>query len=73
MPDYRVPIKIIPANQTNDQLVRSGLLFLLKEKDRYGVWYSTQATINVLDAMLGCCKRPLRAPGYRRRRIRKML
>jgi len=35
-----------------DALVRSGLLFLLKQKDRYGVWYSTQATINVLDAML---------------------
>jgi hypothetical protein len=27
-------------------------LFLLRAKDRYGVWYSTQATINVLDAML---------------------
>jgi hypothetical protein len=33
-------------------LVRSGLLFLLKQKDRYGVWYSTQTTINVLDALL---------------------
>lgn len=27
-------------------------LFLLKNKDRYGVWYSTQTTINVLDAIL---------------------
>jgi hypothetical protein len=35
-----------------DRLVRSGILFLLKQKDRYGVWYSTQATINVLDALL---------------------
>ncbi|HKS28109.1 MAG TPA: MG2 domain-containing protein [Pyrinomonadaceae bacterium] len=34
-----------------DQLVSRGLLFLLKGKDRYGVWYSTQATINVLDAL----------------------
>jgi hypothetical protein len=33
-------------------LINQGLLFLLREKDRYGVWYSTQATINVLDAML---------------------
>jgi hypothetical protein len=33
-------------------LVRSGLLFLLRAKDRYGVWYSTQATINVLDTLL---------------------
>ncbi len=37
---------------SNDQLITRGLLFLLREKDRYGVWYSTQATINVLDALL---------------------
>jgi hypothetical protein len=29
-----------------------GLLFLLQNKDRYGVWHSTQTTINVLDAFL---------------------
>ena len=46
------PAPASSANQANDHLVRSGLLFLLKEKDRYGVWYSTQATINVLDALL---------------------
>src|SRR6185312_11880781 len=34
------------------ELLNRGLLFLLKEKDRYGVWYSSQATINVLDALL---------------------
>jgi hypothetical protein len=34
------------------KLINGGLLFLLKQKDRYGVWYSTQATVNVLDAML---------------------
>jgi A-macroglobulin complement component/alpha-2-macroglobulin family protein/carboxypeptidase family protein/A-macroglobulin receptor len=28
-----------------------GLLFLLRNKDRYGVWLSTQATINVLDTL----------------------
>lgn len=33
-------------------LARSGLLFLLRNQDRYGVWYSTQATINVLQALL---------------------
>jgi hypothetical protein len=33
-------------------LINRGLLFLLKRKDRYGVWYSTQATVNVLDTML---------------------
>jgi len=36
----------------NDELVKRGLLFLLQKKDQYGVWYSTQATINVLDTML---------------------
>jgi hypothetical protein len=36
----------------NDELVRRGLLFLLRHKDRYGVWLSTQATINVLDTLI---------------------
>jgi A-macroglobulin TED domain/Alpha-2-macroglobulin family/MG2 domain/Carboxypeptidase regulatory-like domain/A-macroglobulin receptor binding domain/Alpha-2-macroglobulin bait region domain/Macroglobulin domain MG3 len=37
----------------SDQKVTAGaLLFLLKQKDRYGVWYSTQATVRVLNAML---------------------
>jgi hypothetical protein len=44
-----------------DQLIDRGLLFLLREKDRYGVWYSTQATINVLDAMLVLLARDLKA------------
>jgi hypothetical protein len=34
------------------QLINRGLLFLLHNKDRYGVWYSTQATINVFDTLL---------------------
>src|SRR4030095_472583 len=34
------------------KLTAGALLFLLKQKDRYGVWYSTQATVKVLDAML---------------------
>jgi A-macroglobulin TED domain/Alpha-2-macroglobulin family/Carboxypeptidase regulatory-like domain/MG2 domain/A-macroglobulin receptor binding domain/Macroglobulin domain MG3/Alpha-2-macroglobulin bait region domain len=54
--DCRLESEQSPFNPNSEfripQLVRSGLLFLLKEKDRYGVWYSTQATINVLDAML---------------------
>lgn len=36
-----------------DSLVDRGLLFLLRNKDRYGVWLSTQATINVLDTLIG--------------------
>ncbi|HVG29645.1 MAG TPA: MG2 domain-containing protein [Pyrinomonadaceae bacterium] len=37
---------------SEESLVGRGLLFLLKNKDRYGVWHSTQATVNVLDALL---------------------
>lgn len=37
--------------------VRKGTMFLLKNKDRYGVWYSTQTTINVLDAILATLER----------------
>ena len=32
-------------------MIDRGLLFLLHNKDRYGVWYSTQATVNVHDAL----------------------
>lgn len=38
--------------EADRKLINRGLLFLLKEKDSYGVWYSTQTTISVLDAML---------------------
>ncbi len=40
------------AADVKDDLASRGLLFLIRNKDRYGVWYSTQATVNVLDAML---------------------
>lgn len=33
-------------------LADRGTLFLLERKDRYGVWYSTQATVSVLDCLL---------------------
>jgi A-macroglobulin TED domain/Alpha-2-macroglobulin family/MG2 domain/Carboxypeptidase regulatory-like domain/A-macroglobulin receptor binding domain/Alpha-2-macroglobulin bait region domain/Macroglobulin domain MG3 len=36
----------------NKNLISKATMFLLKNKDRYGVWYSTQTTINVLDAFL---------------------
>jgi hypothetical protein len=47
------------ALPVKDELINRGLLFLLREKDRYGVWYSTQATINVLDALLGLFARAI--------------
>jgi hypothetical protein len=39
-------------NPQSDDLLNRGLFFLLRNKDRYGVWLSTQATINVLDTLL---------------------
>jgi hypothetical protein len=37
---------------TTGAQARRGLLYLLRNKDRYGVWYSTQATVNALDALI---------------------
>ncbi len=38
-------------NTVADPLVSRGLLFLLRNQDRFGIWFSTQATVNVLDAI----------------------
>jgi hypothetical protein len=38
-------------NPGDDDLITRGWLFLLKNQDRYGCWYSTQASVNVLDAI----------------------
>ncbi|HKS82801.1 MAG TPA: MG2 domain-containing protein [Candidatus Acidoferrales bacterium] len=40
-----------PGSTGDDALISRGLLFLLRNQDRYGIWYSTQATIDVLHAM----------------------
>jgi hypothetical protein len=41
----------------SESLISRGLLFLLRNQDRYGIWYSTQATINVLDAIASLTSR----------------
>jgi len=41
----------VDNSDSTDPLLSRGLLFLIRNQDRYGIWYSTQATINVLDAM----------------------
>jgi hypothetical protein len=51
------------AQVERDALVNGGLLFLLRQKDRYGVWYSTQATINVLDALVALLSNTQTASG----------
>jgi hypothetical protein len=40
-----------PQNTEDQNLIHQGLLFLFAQKDRYGIWYSTQATVNVLQAL----------------------
>jgi hypothetical protein len=37
--------------EVDREILSRGVLFLLKNQDRYGIWYSSQATINVLDAL----------------------
>lgn len=39
-------------NAEFSDLTNKGLLFLLKNKDRYGVWFSSQTTVNVLGAIV---------------------
>ena len=39
-------------SRSNEELVTRGLLFLLRQKDRHGVWHSTQSTVNVLDSLM---------------------
>jgi len=46
-----------PKTETPDALRSQGLLFLLQNQDRYGIWYSTQATIGVLEAMAALTSR----------------
>ena len=41
------------AEGVSRDLVGGGITFLLKNKDRFGVWYSGQATVTVLDALFG--------------------
>ena len=49
-------IKAFSADKANggsgDGAIGKGIFWLLRNKDRYGVWLSTQATINVLDAFI---------------------
>ncbi len=43
----------VSQNPRDLALVHQGLRFLLRNRDRYGVWWSGQATVNVLDALIG--------------------
>jgi uncharacterized protein YfaS (alpha-2-macroglobulin family) len=45
-------VRALAESQTDASLVDDGLLFVLRNKDRYGVWYSTHATVDVLEALM---------------------
>jgi len=50
-----------PRSTEDQNLIDQGLLFLFTQKDRYGIWYSTQATVNVLQTLtLIACDRAKR-------------
>jgi len=38
-------------SEADGALAARALLYLLRSKDEHGVWYSTQTTVNVLDAL----------------------
>lgn len=44
--------KAHPEDARLDSLIRRGLLFLVRHRDRYGVWYSTQATVRAMEAVV---------------------
>ncbi len=44
-------LKPVSQSAADQSLIDQGLLLLLAQKDRYGVWYSTQATVNVLQTL----------------------
>jgi hypothetical protein len=41
-----------PADTSSDALIRRGVAYLLRRRDRYGAWFSTQATISVMQAVV---------------------
>ncbi len=50
--EAKTPSEAKDQTPKTKDLISKATMFLLKAKDRYGVWYSTQTTINVLDAFL---------------------
>lgn len=45
-------VQALACSAKDSALADSGLLYILRNKDRYGVWHSAQATINVLDTLI---------------------
>jgi uncharacterized protein YfaS (alpha-2-macroglobulin family) len=49
-------LKAPAKDEKSETMIAKGLAFLLKNKDKYGVWHSTQTTVNVLDALVSLQK-----------------
>lgn len=47
----------VPETLNARSLAAGGLRFLLAKKDKYGVWHSTQTTVNVLNTIIAIQKR----------------
>jgi A-macroglobulin TED domain/Alpha-2-macroglobulin family/MG2 domain/Carboxypeptidase regulatory-like domain/A-macroglobulin receptor binding domain/Macroglobulin domain MG3/Alpha-2-macroglobulin bait region domain len=45
-------LQTVRPDHDNSEMISRGLQYLLTHKDRYYIWYSTQATQNVLEAMI---------------------
>lgn len=54
---------LVAAGRDSDQpMVNRALVFLLRSKDRYGVWHSTQATVQALQAVLEAAREERPSP-----------
>jgi len=54
---------LLAGRSADEPLVEQGLIFLLRNKDRFGLWHTTQTTVRVLDALAGFVVRRSSAPG----------
>jgi hypothetical protein len=50
-------------SSADQALVNDALLYLLHSQDRYGIWYSGQATVRVLQALLPIAIEQMKTPG----------
>ena len=46
-----VAMRALAVSGTDQDLVDEGRLFLLRSKDQFGIWYSSQATVRVLETL----------------------
>jgi len=56
-------LREVEPSATGQSLVNDALLYLLRSQDRYGIWYSGQATVRVLQALLPMAIEQMKAPG----------